>query len=100
MKRISALILSLGLFVILGCSTTQKGAGIGAAAGAGLGAIIGHQSGHTAAGALIGGLGGAAAGALAGEQMDAKFCPVCGKRFTSGTLYCPADGTQLKDIEK
>ncbi|MEK6714541.1 MAG: glycine zipper domain-containing protein, partial [Candidatus Omnitrophota bacterium] len=88
------------LFCLLGCSTTQKGAGIGAAAGAGLGAIIGHQSGHTAEGAIIGGLGGAAAGALAGEQMDKKFCPTCGKHFTSGTTYCPVDGTALKDINK
>lgn len=100
MKRVLGVILVVGLFCLLGCSTTQKGAGIGAVAGAGLGAIIGHQSGHTAEGAIIGGLGGAAAGALAGEQMDTKFCPTCGKHFTSGTTYCPVDGTALKDINK
>lgn len=100
MKRMFAVILILGLAGMLGCSTTQKGAAIGTAAGAGLGAIIGHQSGHGGEGALIGGLGGAAAGALIGEKMDAKFCPVCGKRFTAGTTYCPVDGTELKAIEK
>lgn len=99
MKKVSVVVLFISVF-LCGCSTTQKGAGIGAAAGAGLGAIIGHQSGHTAEGAIIGGLGGAAAGALAGEQMDTKFCPTCGKHFTSGTTYCPIDGTALKDINK
>ncbi|PIQ89862.1 MAG: hypothetical protein COV72_00775 [Candidatus Omnitrophica bacterium CG11_big_fil_rev_8_21_14_0_20_42_13] len=88
------------LFTVCGCSTTQKGAGIGAATGAGIGAIIGHQSGHTTEGAVIGGLGGAAAGALIGEQVDAKFCPVDGKRFPAGTLYCPEHGVELKDLEK
>lgn len=100
MKKMFTVILSVILFAMLGCSTTQKGAAVGTVAGAGLGAIIGHQSGHGGEGALIGGLGGAAAGALIGEKMDAKFCPVCGKRFTAGTTYCPVDGTELKAIEK
>ncbi|MFQ5681280.1 MAG: glycine zipper domain-containing protein [Candidatus Omnitrophota bacterium] len=92
-----SVLLLLGVY---GCSTTQKGAGIGTVAGAGLGAIIGHQSGRAAEGALIGGLGGAATGALIGEKMDKKFCPKCGRRFTSGVKYCPVDGAELKDIEK
>ena len=93
------LLAGLGTFIV-GCTTTQKGAGVGAVTGAGLGAIIGHQSGHTGEGAGIGAAAGAVAGALIGEQMDTKFCPVCGKRFTSGKEYCPDDGTELKIIEK
>lgn len=93
------LLFSILAVFIAGCTTTQKGAGVGAAAGAGLGAIIGHQSGHTAEGAVIGGLGGAAAGALIGEQMDKKFCPVCGKRYKEGVQYCPVDGAELKPIQ-
>jgi len=93
------------LFLILvgllaGCTTTQKGAGIGAVTGAGVGAIIGHQSGKTAEGAVIGGLAGATAGALIGEQMDTKFCPVCGRRYTEDVEYCPVDGAELKPIQK
>lgn len=100
MRNFLIIILALGVFTLYGCSTAQRGAGVGAAAGAGLGAIIGHQSGRTAGGALIGGLGGAAAGALIGEKMDTKFCPTCGKHFTGGTAYCPEDGTELKVIQK
>lgn len=96
--RIVALVIAI-LF-IFGCSTTQKGAVVGGAAGAGLGAIIGHQSGHTAEGAGIGAAVGALGGALVGEQLDAKFCPVCGKRFTASVTYCPVDGAELKPIQK
>ena len=28
-----------------------------------------------------------------------KYCPVCGKRYTSGVKYCAIDGADLKDIE-
>ncbi|HDZ76628.1 MAG TPA: glycine zipper 2TM domain-containing protein [Candidatus Omnitrophica bacterium] len=99
-KPIVFLFLFFLAVAIIGCSTTQKGAGIGAVAGAGLGAIIGHQSGHAGEGALIGGLGGAAAGALIGEQADSKFCPVDGKRYTAGKQYCPEHGVELKNLEK
>ncbi len=83
-----------------GCTTTQKGAGIGAGTGAVIGGIIGHQSGDGVAGAAIGAGAGGLAGALIGEQMDKKFCPTCGKRFTSGQKFCPIDGAELKDIEQ
>ncbi|MBN1794022.1 MAG: hypothetical protein JW844_03570 [Candidatus Omnitrophica bacterium] len=99
MKHSFALLV-LVLLVITGCTTTQKGAGIGSAIGAGAGAIIGHQSGHTAEGAMIGAAGGAAGGALIGEQAATKFCPTCGRSFTSGTQYCPYDGTELKVKQK
>lgn len=97
--------MKLGIFLILalflvGCTTAQKGAAVGGAAGAGLGGIIGHQSGHGAEGAVIGGAVGAISGALVGEQLDTKFCPVCGKRYTAGVKYCPVDGTELKEIKK
>jgi len=100
MKKAITLFLLIGLVSFLGCTTTQKGAGVGAVAGGGLGAIIGHQSGHTTEGALIGAGAGAVAGALIGEQMDTKFCPVCGNRFPSSVEFCPNDGTKLQPIEK
>ncbi|MDP2940203.1 MAG: YMGG-like glycine zipper-containing protein [Candidatus Omnitrophota bacterium] len=100
MRKIGLLILVFSVAAILGCSTTQKGAAIGAGAGAVLGGVIGHQSGHGPGGAGIGAAVGAASGALIGEQMDTKFCSVCGKRFTSGVKYCPVDGTELKPIQK
>ena len=99
-KSMAFLLLLFFTVAITGCSTTQKGAGIGAVAGAGLGAIIGHQSGNAGEGAVIGGLGGAAAGALLGERADSKFCPVDGKRYTAGTQYCPEHGVELKILEK
>jgi len=99
MKRSLCFIILLSLF-FLGCTTTQKGAAVGGVAGAGLGAIIGTQSGHGAEGAGIGAAVGAISGALIGEKMETKYCPACGKRFTSGVKYCPVDGTELKDIQK
>lgn len=65
-----------------GCTTTQKGAGLGALAGAALGGVIGHQSGHGGEGAAIGAGVGAVSGALLGEQMDKKYCPKCGTEYT------------------
>ena len=102
MRKIFVVILGV-IFAcsMLGCTSTgKKGAAIGGVTGAGLGAIIGHQSGETAAGAGIGAATGAVAGALIGEQLDTKFCPKCGRRFTSGHEYCPYDGTTLQAIEK
>ncbi len=100
MKKYTVVALLLVLVMAVGCTSTQKGAGIGTLIGAGAGAIIGHQSGHAAEGALIGGAAGAAGGALTGNAMDSKFCPVCGKQFGSDMQYCPADGTELKVIQK
>lgn len=94
-------IVLLGIVVLLtGCTTAQKGAGAGAVGGGALGAIIGHQSGHTAEGAAIGAGVGAISGAIVGEQMETKFCPKCGRRFTSSVVYCPYDGTQLQTVSK
>jgi len=100
MRRFSILIILLLVTVIVGCTGTQKGAGMGTLIGAGAGAIIGHQSGHTAEGALIGGAAGAAGGALIGDSMDTKFCPDCGADFGSGVQYCPNCGTELKVKQK
>ena len=73
MRRTSVLIimLMLGLCGVLvaGCTTTQKGAGIGALGGGAAGAIIGNQSGHAVEGGLIGAGVGAVGGALVGHEM-------------------------------
>ena len=98
---------TLGVIALVGCSTTNPthkgamiGGGTGAAAGAAIGAIVGHQSGETGEGALIGaGLGaltGTAAGALIGNAQSNKFCPSCGEVYTNDLVYCPNDGTQLR----
>lgn len=94
--RTSLIVLALALLVVSGCTSTQKGAGLGGLIGAGTGAIIGHQSGHTKEGALIGAAAGAAGGALIGDQMATKFCPMCGADYTAGVQYCPKDGTELR----
>ena len=100
MKRYTAVLMLILLVFVVGCTGTQKGAGIGTLVGAGAGAIIGHQSGHTAEGALIGGVAGAAGGALIGDSMETKFCPDCGQSFGSDIQYCPDCGTELKVIQK
>lgn len=100
MKKYTVVVLVIMLAFVVGCTGTQKGAGMGTLIGAGAGAIIGHQSGHTAEGALIGGAAGAAGGALVGDAMDTKFCPECGADFTSGVQYCPTCGTELKVKQK
>ncbi len=97
MKKTLSFILIVGLIVVVsGCTTTQKGAGIGSMIGAGAGAIIGHQSGKTAEGALIGAAAGAAGGALIGDAMATKFCPVGGETYPSDVQYCPTHGAELK----
>ncbi len=88
------------VFLFAGCTTTQKGAGVGAATGAGIGAIIGHQSGDTAEGAAIGAAVGGLGGAIAGEKISRKFCPKCGRDFPSDVEYCPYDGTKLEYKQK
>ena len=98
-----SLITFIGLAVVVflvGCTTAQKGAGVGAVAGSVIGGVIGHQSGHGAAGAGIGAAVGAAGGALVGEQMDTQFCPICGANYTSDVKFCPKDGSELKQKQK
>jgi len=69
--KTSLSIVFLGISALLvGCTATEQGAGIGAASGAGLGAIIGHQSGETGEGAAIGAAAGALVGGLIGHQVD------------------------------
>src|SRR3990167_2291190 len=101
MKKQAFLLSSLALSAaLLGCTTTQKGAALGGLGGAALGGIIGHQSGHGVEGALIGAGAGAVGGALIGEQMDKKFCPVCGAEYTADVKYCSKDSTELKFKQK
>lgn len=96
MKRLVYVMVALSIAALAGCTTTQKGAGLGTLLGAGTGAIIGHQSGRTKEGALIGGAVGAAAGALTGSAMETKYCPKCGTGYTGGVQYCTKDGSPLK----
>jgi uncharacterized protein YcfJ len=96
MRKILPAVLMLSILALYGCTTTQKGAGVGAVTGAGLGAIIGHQSGKTGEGAAIGAAVGGLGGALVGEQMDKKFCPTGGETYPSDVEYCPKHGTKLE----
>lgn len=98
--RTIVLLLVCSSLMLYGCTTTQKGAAIGGLGGAALGGIIGHQSGHGGEGAAIGGAVGAISGALIGEQLDKKFCPVCGAEYTADVKYCAKDGTELKFKQK
>lgn len=92
-KFVIVVLLSLA---VIGCTTTQKGAAVGGIGGATLGGIIGHQSDHGVAGAAIGGAVGTVGGMLVGEHMDKKFCPQCGRVYTSDVKFCSVDGTELK----
>ncbi|UCD15670.1 MAG: glycine zipper 2TM domain-containing protein [Candidatus Omnitrophota bacterium] len=94
MKKITVFLI-LGLIFLGGCTTIQRGTATGAVAGGTLGAVVGHQSDHTTEGAAIGVASGAIASA---EKMEKKFCPECGRRFTSSVEVCPYDGTELKII--
>ncbi len=98
MKKITVLAVLIGSLFVYGCTTTQQGGVVGGGIGAGTGAIIGHQSGHTAEGALIGAAVGGLTGAIVGNQMATMSCPVCGRKYTSGTQYCPVDGAALNSI--
>lgn len=100
MRKYTLLALLFLLVFVVGCTGTQKGAGVGTLIGAGAGAIIGHQSGHAAEGALIGGAAGAAGGALIGDAMMTKFCPECGAEFGSDVEFCPNCGVELKAKKK
>ena len=94
--RIFILITAACLLVVSGCTATQKGAGVGAVVGGGAGYAIGKQSGHGGEGAAIGAVVGAIGGGLIGNKMDKKkFCPTCGRTFSSSTEYCPYDGATL-----
>ncbi|OGX08815.1 MAG: hypothetical protein A2Z88_09375 [Omnitrophica WOR_2 bacterium GWA2_47_8] len=85
------------LFLLAGCTPVQKGAGVGAVAGGALGGIIGSQSGSGGTGAAIGAAVGGITGAVVAEKAQKKFCPVCGATYSSDVVYCPKDGTELKD---
>lgn len=90
--------LTLALLVLTGCTTTQKGGGIGAATGAVLGTVIGHQSGREIEGAAIGAAVGGVAGAAIGKEVGkVKFCPTCGAEYSADFTFCPKDGTELKE---
>ena len=70
MKTTLSVTLIAATALLLGCTATEQGVGIGAASGAGIGAIIGHQSGETGEGAVVGAAAGALIGGLIGHQSD------------------------------
>ncbi len=73
LKKILGVILVIAmLFLMIGCSASNKtkGAIIGAGAGAGAGALIGKAAGNTLIGAIVGAAVGGAAGAYIGNYMD------------------------------
>ena len=91
------LLTALAVSTMTGCTTTQRGAGLGAVLGAGAGAIIGHQTGHKGAGALIGAAVGGLGGAAVGNHLQEKrFCSKCGYTTSSKNSFCPTDGTSLR----
>jgi len=65
-----AVLVCVGLVAAMGCTSAQKGAGIGTLGGAAAGAIIGHQSGNAGAGAAIGAGAGLLGGYIVGNEMD------------------------------
>lgn len=99
MKNSLVFLTPLVVMFLIGCTTTEKGTGIGAVSGAALGGIIGHQSGHGGQGAAIGGAVGALGGYVVGEKMKSKFCPVGGEQFDESVKFCPTHGVELKSIE-
>lgn len=100
MKSIKVMIVMGSVLILAGCTTTQKGTGIGAVSGAAIGGIIGHQSGHGAEGAAIGAGAGALGGYVVGEKMKGKFCPVGGEHYDSSVNFCPTHGVELQYKQK
>ncbi|HQP10653.1 MAG TPA: glycine zipper domain-containing protein [Candidatus Omnitrophota bacterium] len=88
------------VIALAGCATSQKTATTGGLAGATLGGIIGHQTGNGVAGAAIGGVVGTAGGMFVGDKLETKFCPVCGAVYAEDVVYCPKDGTELKERQR
>lgn len=82
--------------VVMGCTTSQKGAAVGGITGATIGGIIGHQTDDDLTGAAIGGAVGTVGGMIIGEKLEKKFCPQCGKGYTEDVKFCPVDATELK----
>lgn len=41
---------------------------------------------------------GAVAGAITGKNVEAKYCPVCGRHYSAKVEACPIDGTKLREI--
>lgn len=100
MKRPKAVIVALAIVLLslTGCTTTQKGAGIGATTGAILGTVVGHQEGKEIEGAAIGAVIGGVAGSAIGKEVGkVKFCPTCGAEYPVDATFCSKDGTELKE---
>lgn len=96
MKKYGLGFVLISLF-LTGCTTIQKGTGIGAVTGAAIGGIIGNQSGRGGSGAAIGAAAGALGGYVVGDKMKSKFCPVGGKAYDASVNFCPIHGVELKN---
>lgn len=100
MKK-NVLLLVLVLFLLSGCTTTQKSATAGGLGGGAIGGIIGHQSGHGVEGAAIGAAVGTVGGLIVGNKIEKKkFCPVGGEVYGEDVQYCPNHGVELKEQTK
>ncbi len=90
----------IAVVLLMGCTTTQKGATMGTIAGATVAGIVGHQTGHAAEAATIGGVIGGFGGYLVGDKMKTKFCPISGKSYDESVIFCPIHGVELKHKQK
>lgn len=89
----------ISMSLLTGCANIAKETTTGAVLGGVLGAVVGHQSGHAGEGAVVGAAAGAIGGTIVGGQMEKKFCPNCGRRFSSSSEYCPYDGSELNIVD-
>ena len=124
MRRMTAVVVAVGLVAAIGCesmgtaaqSKRNQGAVLGGLLGAGTGAIIGNQTGHAGAGTAIGAGLGALGGGLLGNSMEerdqaaqrAAYPPAASSVpaatapvATSGsTKFCPVGGEVYPDNVK
>jgi hypothetical protein len=86
MKRTSLLLLFLGMLAVAGCTSTERGAGIGAASGAVIGGAVTGNVRGAAVGAAVGGVTGAVIGNVAGQPGRCYYRDRHGRRYIDA---CP-----------
>ncbi|MFD1326606.1 YMGG-like glycine zipper-containing protein [Mycoplana ramosa] len=85
MTKISLILVLAGLAAV-GCTPTERGAGIGAATGAVIGGAITNDVRGAAVGAAIGGVSGAVIGNVAGQPGRCYYRDRYGRRYIAA---CP-----------
>lgn len=80
------LVFALAVMSLAGCSSTERGAGIGAATGAVVGGVVTNDVRGAAVGAAIGGVSGALIGNAAGRPGQCEFQDRNGRRYIAD---CP-----------